>query len=402
MRMISGSLRLPKANEERVRFHRVEVLSLLFMLAAVALQAQPLQNRLMIATSPDGLVFTKLNLIAYDSADVPDAVVSATGEVFLYFQGIQSPAHDIIMVGRSPDGLDNWVFRPVRIAGMESWKVRPCDPDVIAHDGIFRLYFTGDPTDDKIPETYSAVSGDGIHFTLENGARFSGGGSPALDPSLLWIGDTLHYFAGGGGMNWNWHAVLTDGLNFDRRANFSVSEMMMSNGIPAGSGYRFYGFTNRPPQNIQSIYSADGEVWTKDPGIRLERDAQYPLEGNYVKDPAIVFKDSQYIMYYVTRKPEFSGVGEPDGSAPSGALLRIHPNPASASTTISFELRSSTRVYIAVYDLLGRERTRLVDAEMSAGEHEALFDASRLPGGMYFCRLRAEGVMEERRMVVVR
>ena len=207
---------------------------------AWAVRSQPLQNRLLIAASIDGLNFTKLNKILYNFSDVPDAIVSSSGRVCVYFQGIIEPFHDIITVGISENGIDGWYFQPVRIFGIEDWLVRPCDPDVIYKNGQFRLYFTGDPTNNRIPETYSAVSSDGINFTLENGIRFSGGNFPVLDPSLLWIGDTLHYFAGGRTPTLNWHAISTDGLIFTKVEDFYANGMMMSNGIRVGNGYRFY------------------------------------------------------------------------------------------------------------------------------------------------------------------
>jgi hypothetical protein len=342
----------------------------------------------MIATSRDGLAFTRLDRIAYDSADVPDAIVMPNGTVFLYFQGIQFPLQDVIMVGISGNGIDGWMFRPVLIEGMQGWRVRPCDPDVVYKDGVFRMYFTGDPTGDHIPETYSAVSDDGVVFTLESSPRFDGGGAPVLDPSLLWIGDTLHYFAGGASPDANWHAVSTDGLSFVKRADFAVNGLMMSNGIRTPAGYRFYGFQNRPPQNIQSIFSTDGSSWTHDPGVRLELDPSRPLEARYVKDPAIVLRDSVYIMYYVTRKPEFSGIEEHE--AATGGRMELHPmypSPADGPTMIAFDLPRSASIAIGIVDILGRTVAHLARAVMPQGRHAVSFDATKLPAGVYIVRL---------------
>ena len=50
---------------------------------STSLVAQPLQNRLLIATSPDGLNFTKQNKTLYEFGDVPDAVVTDAGKVYL-------------------------------------------------------------------------------------------------------------------------------------------------------------------------------------------------------------------------------------------------------------------------------------------------------------------------------
>lgn len=361
-----------------------------FCCSSAILVAQPLQNRLLIATSTDGLHFTKQNKTLYEYGDVPDAVVTDAGKVYAYFQGIIEPQHDIIVVGISQNGIDGWSFQSIRISGTENWRGRPCDPDVIYRNGIFRLYFTGDPTNDQIPETYSAVSGDGIDFTLENGVRFSGGSSAALDPSLLWIGDTLHYFAGGKAPSLNWHAVSTDGLQFSKLDDFSANGLMMSNGIPMKNGYRFYGFQNTPPQKIRSLFTANGETWMPDAGIRLELDPTNILEAVYVKDPAVVFKDSIYIMYYVTRKKEFTSVINDLKYSPMKFDLRQnHPNPFSDRTTIQIptdqEQRDDDRITLKVFDLFGRE---VLDVSDEARVHgQVVIRREQLPGsGMYFYR----------------
>ncbi|MEO0054036.1 MAG: hypothetical protein ABIK22_07810, partial [candidate division WOR-3 bacterium] len=224
--------------------------------------------------------------------------------VYLYYQGLWTPTYDGIMVAISQDGISNWQYHQVRIAGTEGWRGRPCDPDVIIFGDTFRLYFTGDPAGDMLPETYSAVSRDGINFTLEPGFRFQVSGSPVLDPSLLQTGDTLNYFAGGAPPGENWHAHSTDGLNFTPRPNLIADSLMMANGIRVLGGYRFYCFKNLPrTRSIYSVFSADGENWVLEPGVRLTVDTTTGLEWEYVKDPAIVFHNNRFLMYYVTQRP---------------------------------------------------------------------------------------------------
>ncbi|MEO0091843.1 MAG: FlgD immunoglobulin-like domain containing protein [candidate division WOR-3 bacterium] len=311
--------------------------------------SQPLQNRILIATSSDGLVFQKLNMIFCDSADVPDAVIGPNNSVYLFYQGLITHWSDGIKVAISNDGFNNWQHYQVIIPGTENWPGKPCDPDVIMFGDTFRLYFTGDPINDMQPETYSAISLDGIHFSLENGIRFQVVGYPVLDPSLLWTGDTLQYFAGGAPANFNWHAHSTDGLQFIQQSNFNINNLMLANGISLiTGGYRFYCFSNNANnRNICSIYSSNGENWTGENGYRIQYDSTNPLEYLYVKDPAIVYKDSIYIMYYVTRKRPNSLEENFDTSH----TLFIHPNPF--GTTIQIRLDSNIK-NISIYDKIGR------------------------------------------------
>jgi hypothetical protein len=235
----------------------------------------------------------------------------------------------------------------------------------------------------------------------------------------LWIGDTLHYFAGGGSPTQNWHAVSVDGLQFRKLDDFFAFGLMMSNGIRMHSGYRFYGFPNKPPpeMNIQSIASSTGMSWILDSGVRLQRDASSTLEGMYVKDPAVIVRDSVVIMYYVTRKPEYSAV-EPALVPLHYELSQNYPNPFNPVTTIRYQLpalrtRSTDAgpgvdgtgacfVYLSVYDILGREVTTLVREEQSAGRYSATWDASNMTSGVYLYTLQAGGFRETKRMLLLR
>jgi|UniRef100_A0A7C6A9S4 hypothetical protein len=345
------------------------------------LKAQPLQNRILIASSLDGLFWQRMNIILVDSGDVPDAVIGPDGRVYAYFQGLWTHYTDGIMVGISSDGINDWEFHPIPIPGTETWPGRPCDPDVIVQADTFRLYFTGDPINDRQPETYSAISLDGLNFTLENGVRFEVFGSPVLDPSLLWTNDTLQYFAGGAPPGENWHAHSVDGLNFIQQANFNADGCMMANGIrlPSG-GFRFYIFSNNPNNpGIRSIYSLDGRDWTIDSGYRLQLDTTNGLESRYVKDPAVVFKDSIYLMYYVTRKPPAT-INDIDINNLNG-LLKISPNPCPSVLKIEVPecLLPNFSKGVVLCDIAGR-RIKYLPIKTTVN----ILDISDLREGVYF------------------
>ncbi|MCX6153050.1 MAG: T9SS type A sorting domain-containing protein [Candidatus Kapabacteria bacterium] len=264
----------------------------------ISLYAQPLQNRLLTATSVDGLNWTKTGKIFAENGEVPDALVRPDGKIAVYYQGLVTQFKDGIFVAISDNGLDNWTRYQITLSGTENWSGQPCDPDVVYFKGKYRLYFTGNPNSGVNPETHSAVSDDGINFTVENGTRFVQPGSPIMDPSLLQIVDTLHHFAGGAQAGKNWHAVSIDGLNFTRISDFQIDNLMMANGLKTPSGYRFYCFSNSDHKNLYSIYSTDGISWSRDAGVRISLDNP-ALEIDHIKDPAVILKNGSYIMYYV-------------------------------------------------------------------------------------------------------
>lgn len=272
----------------------------------------PWNTRLMIATSHDGLTWTRTNLILSDQGDVPDAIVDPRGWIFVYYVTWGPPeVHNKIVVAVSQDSGASWVYKKVSISGVPQGWAPPVDPDVVLlEDGRIRLYFTSDP--DGMgpikPRTYSAISSDGFDFELESGVRFAVEGEMVLDPSVLKIGDIWHYFAGAPmvGMGINYHATSVDGLSFTREFNVEIDKLMFANGIAVVEGYRFYCFDTEqhPIHSIWSVFSTDGKVWTVEPGKRLEVDAMSGLESTFVKDPAVVqLPDGSYMMFYVTGIP---------------------------------------------------------------------------------------------------
>ena len=69
-------------------------------------------------------------------------------------------------------------------------------------------------------------------------------------------------------------------------------------------------------------------------------------------------------------------------------LAQNYPNPFTDETIISFALPEASDVALEVYDALGRRIETLVNKTMVSGNHRIVFNASHLPGGIYFYRLQ--------------
>jgi ligand-binding sensor domain-containing protein len=79
--------------------------------------------------------------------------------------------------------------------------------------------------------------------------------------------------------------------------------------------------------------------------------------------------------------------------------IHSSPNPFSESTTISYYLEHPSQVNLTVFDLLGNEAAVLVDGWKEAGRHEARFDGSGIPPGMYFYVLRSGERVESGKII---
>uniref|UniRef100_A0A7V2F5Q7 T9SS type A sorting domain-containing protein n=1 Tax=Rhodothermus marinus TaxID=29549 RepID=A0A7V2F5Q7_RHOMR len=79
-----------------------------------------------------------------------------------------------------------------------------------------------------------------------------------------------------------------------------------------------------------------------------------------------------------------------------------YPNPFARTTRIRYDLPRTERVVVRVFNALGQEVQKLVDAVQAAGTYEVRFDALNLPAGVYFYQVQAGRHVETRSMVVIR
>jgi serine protease len=86
----------------------------------------------------------------------------------------------------------------------------------------------------------------------------------------------------------------------------------------------------------------------------------------------------------------------------SFSLYQNYPNPFNPSTKIRYDLPSESHVTLVVYDLLGQEVARLVDARQSAGQYEIPLSASNLSSGIYFYRIQAGAYTDIRKMMILK
>jgi hypothetical protein len=89
---------------------------------------------------------------------------------------------------------------------------------------------------------------------------------------------------------------------------------------------------------------------------------------------------------------------------PGDVNTRNYPNPFTYSTNIGFDLETGRRVSVVVFDLSGKPVKSLMDEECAAGTYNLTWDGTndsgnRVPNGMYFYMLTADGVKVSKKMI---
>ena len=114
----------------------------------------------------------------------------------------------------------------------------------------------------------------------------------------------------------------------------------------------------------------------------------------YVSDPGGIYKSVEPITDVRDR---------PLSTQPAEFSLSPNfPNPFNPSTTIRYGLPIRSFVSLTVYNALGQRVATLLEGEMEAGFHEAVFDAPGLASGVYLYRLTAGSYVETRKLALVR
>jgi hypothetical protein len=369
----------------------------------------------------------------------------STSYGFYYVSG--SGDHGIYLAEK--DQLGNWK-RGKKILLDGQFNGNAVDPDVIKlDDGRYRLFYykgyfvTPPPPNYTVHEIYSAVSNDGVNFTVE-GKVFES--DNITDPTVIKLNDGTYLMACVRG-SLDIFAKSLDGKNFQ-----ATGVTIQNGGIPElvklddGSIRLFY---NGPGGIISSRSTDGGLTWTKENGARLS------FSGG-IADPSVIKRaDGKWYLFvkgfnntgaqnpagHNVRLSEsndcytfnfINGVLLDSASVPDGVVLnpstdvleknekilpndfilyQNYPNPFNPETTISWQLAVSSYVTLKIYDVLGREISTLVSDIILPGFYNSQFvilnlpagrQCYQFPSGIYYYKLSVNGFSQTKKMVLLK
>jgi len=91
----------------------------------------------------------------------------------------------------------------------------------------------------------------------------------------------------------------------------------------------------------------------------------------------------------------------------SFGLLQNYPNPFNPKTKIRFNIPPlegdrGRITSLVIYDMLGREISTLVNEQLTPGNYEVTWDASKHSSGVYYYKLSTESFTETRKMILIK
>jgi phosphatidylserine/phosphatidylglycerophosphate/cardiolipin synthase-like enzyme len=122
-------------------------------------------------------------------------------------------------------------------------------------------------------------------------------------------------------------------------------------------------------------------------------------------DPDIA---NQYLQEFTARYYQFGGsdsvrvVDVPQVAPRSVMLAQNFPNPFRTSTSIAYAIPTAQHVSLGLYDLQGRQVRKLVDQLQAAGRYRVDLGVSGMASGVYFYRLQAGNVVQQRKMLLLK
>jgi hypothetical protein len=84
------------------------------------------------------------------------------------------------------------------------------------------------------------------------------------------------------------------------------------------------------------------------------------------------------------------------------SLSQNYPNPFNPETNIEFTVPKSSMVKIIIYNLLGKEIEILVNESLNAGIYKVIWNASDCPSGIYFYKFESAGIVESKKMILIK
>ena len=255
----------------------------------------------------------------------------------------------------------------------------------VSGDNIYiSVYFI---ENSKIKYKVYKSTNNGANWVSVDGISVDGIYSLAINGNNLYLGTAVGvYITANDGMFW---AFTNNGIPSDVFGKKSISVIKsIGNNIFAGTYGGLYSSTNSASNNTSPWLPVKGGLKGQINSLKIYDNRIYVGTNNGLYSASI-----QYLT---------AVENEQDNLPVNYILYQNYPNPFNPTTTIDYSIPTTSFVTIAVYDILGREVTKLVNEEKQPGNYSILFDGSNFPSSIYFYRIQAGNFVETKKLILLK
>lgn len=245
---------------------------------------------------------------------------------------------------------------------------------------------------------------NGTPYTSPQEFVFANGSNVTISaPPSVTVGSSRFVFS-----NWSNSGDTTQVINvsgnLELTANYKVQYRLVVNSTQGNTfgGNEFYDSAGTFTFGVTSTTVVNGgdtfyfRGWT---GLGT---GAYTSTDSSGSDDTVQWSMSNPIVELV-RWTDHVGITQIGSEIPSKfELYQNYPNPFNPETIIRYDIPKNGNVNIVVYDLLGKEVSRLVDQHQNAGRYEVSFGGSSLSSGIYFYKITTADFVQVRRMLLIK
>jgi hypothetical protein len=179
-------------------------------------------------------------------------------------------------------------------------------------------------------------------------------------------------------------------------------DVSTDNGVTFTNLWTLWSSTNFTDPHALSTVSQTG-LFTPTSSQWKTRKYLLPTGTNKVRFNAISGFGNDMFLDSICQNSSVTGINNNPKIIPTVYKLnQNYPNPFNPITKIEYEIPKQGFVTLKVFDILGREITRLVNEVHSPGVYSIDFDGTNFSSGIYFYRIEVNGFTDIKKMILIK
>jgi len=190
---------------------------------------------------------------------------------------------------------------------------------------------------------------------------------------------------------WWGDTLLIDSLH--KQTPFDPAVLGQVLGVDEWSGYYWIAVTY-PVDSVDEIYMTDmgwpgGFANFTNSGVMNRNPKFFNGEGvsSWCWYDYLIWESYRNGHWQIWASKTIQCAGSVDENERAEALLKVHPNPFTHETTLSFELKTRSDVRIEAYDMQGRLMEVIAQQSYDQGKHQLHWNTEGLPEGVYLIKM---------------